>query len=194
MSLRRDGARQGAGPPGIEPPRLIPGDIEMLERRARALASGGPGEADEVAGDRLVAFRLGGNPCAVDALAVERALPRIPPVLPVPAMDGFERAITWVDERPMPVADLAGAAAGEARAAPDLSGLPAIVVATPQGPVAVAVDGPLELREDRLAGSAPPAREDEPGLRPRLRGRLPDGTSVLDEEWMAAWAARAVRP
>jgi len=180
--------------PPLAPPRLVPGDLDLLERRARELASGETGGGEEAGNDRLVAFRLGGSPCAVDAGAVERAIPRIPSVLPVPTADGSERAITWVDERPVPVADLAGAAAGAERAAPLLSGLPAVVLGTPHGPVAVAVDGPLELREDRLAGAASAAGEEEPGFRPRLSGRLADGTSVLDAGWMVAWAGRAARP
>jgi chemotaxis signal transduction protein len=186
--------------PRLAPPRLVPGDLDLLERRARELASGAGGGGEEEAGnDRLVAFHLGANPCAVDAGAVERALPRIPSVLPVPGLDGSERAITWVDERPVPVVDLAGAAAGAERAAPLLSGLPAVVLGTAHGPVAVAVDGPLELREERQAGAAPAAGGEEAGgeeggLRPRLRGRLADGTSVLDPAWMVAWAGRAARP
>jgi chemotaxis signal transduction protein len=186
--------------PRLAPPRLVPGDLDLLERRARELASGAGGGGEEEAGnDRLVAFHLGANPCAVDAGAVERALPRIPSVLPVPGLDGSERAITWVDERPVPVVDLAGAAAGAERAAPLLSGLPAVILGTAHGPVAVAVDGPLELREERQAGAAPAAGGEEAGgeeggLRPRLRGRLADGTSVLDPAWMVAWAGRAARP
>jgi chemotaxis signal transduction protein len=180
--------------PPLAPPRLLAGDVDLLERRARELAAGVAEDGEEGRLERVVAFRLGDRPCAVDAGAVERALVRIASVLPVPSADGSERAIIWVEERPIPVVDLAGAVGGAERAAALLPGLPAVVLETPEGPVAVAVDGPIELREERLVGAAPLAREEAAGPRPRLAGRLGDGTSVLDASWMVAWARRSARP
>jgi hypothetical protein len=170
-------------------PRLVPGDVEALERRAREYAAGGVEEETDASGKlRLVLFRLRGGPCAVDAAVVERAVPLGAPFA-VPLADGSERAVAFVDERPVAVVDLAGHAAGAPRRAAALRGVPALVVATELGPVAVAVDGPLELAEDRLAGAAAP---EEGAL--RLAGRLAGGAALLDAAWLASWAGKAVRP
>jgi hypothetical protein len=176
----------------LTPPRLVPRDLEILERRARELVSG-DGQADDRAGaERLVLFRVLGLPCAVPAAPVERALSRLLGATPVPTADGRDRIVAFVEEQPLPVADLAGAASGAERPAAELSGAPALVLTTPEGPVAVAVEGPLDLREDRLAGAAQAADERAAaGL--RLAGRLADGTSVLDAAWLLAWAARVAR-
>jgi hypothetical protein len=172
-------------------PRVVPGDAEVLERRARALAAGDEGGAGEAAGLlRLVAFRLAGRPCAVDSAVVARAVVLASPMA-VPVTDGSERPVAFVDERPMPVADLAGAAAGRTRAAPALSGAPALVLETADGTIAVAVEGPLELAEDRLAASAAAGAAGEV---PRVTGRLSGGAALLDGAWLSAWAAKAVRP
>ncbi len=171
-------------------PRIVVGDEEILARRARALASGRDGEGDAAAATRLVAFRLRGRACAVASGVVARAIVLAAPGA-VPVADGAERAVAFVEERPVPVADLAGATAGRARAAPSLSGAPALVVETAEGPVAVAVEGPLELAEDRLAAAAAPGAAEEV---PRLAGRLAGGAVLVDAAWLAQWAAEAVRP
>lgn len=177
---------------GLPVPRVVAGDAEVLEERARSLAAGAGGAgAGEAAGlVRLVAFRLAGRPCAVDAAGVGRAVSLASPIA-IPIAAGGERPVAFVEERPVPVADLAGAAAGRARPAAALAGAPALVVETPDGPVAVAVEGPLELAEDRVvAAAAPGAPEDVP----RVAGRLAGGAALVDGPWLAAWAAQAVRP
>ena len=172
-------------------PRIVPGDEAVLEQRARALASTAePGEVDAERLLRLVAFRLRGAACAVESAVVARAVVLSAP-LAIPVADGSERPVAYVEERPVPVADLAGAACGRARPASALSGAPAVVVETPDGPVAVAVEGPLELAEDRLAASAPQGGGEEV---PRVAGRLGGGADLVDARWLAAWAAKAVRP
>ena len=172
-------------------PRLVPGDTDVLERRARELAAGLSSEdAGEAGLLSLVAFRVRGRACAVDAAVVERAVALAAP-FPVPAGDGSERAVVFVDERPLPVADLAGWAAGAPRRALALAGAPALVVAAPGGSVAVAVDGPLELAEDRLAGTVASAAD---GDELRLAGTLGSGASLVDGAWLAAWAVKAARP
>jgi hypothetical protein len=173
--------------------RLFPRDLELLERRARALATG---ESEEGAGEqglaRLVLFRIQGLPCALDASPVTRAIARLDGAAPVPMSDGGERIVAFVEEQPLPVADLSGAASGAERAASALAGGPALVLQTEAGPVAVAVEGPLDLREERLSGTVAEAQESGlPGL--RLAGRLGDGTSVLDTAWLQAWAGRVIR-
>ncbi len=172
-------------------PRLVPADAEVLERRARALASGGDREDAAAAGMmRLVSFRLRGAPCAVEADVVERALVLAAPI-PVPLADGSERPVAFVEEHPLPVADLAGTAAGAPRRAAELAGSPALVVATPEGSVAVAVEGPLELVEDRLAAALWHAQET---AEVRLAGRLAGGAVLVEAAWLVRWAGKAARP
>lgn len=178
--------------PRVTPSRIVPRDLEILEARARELASGDRQSGDGAATERLVLFRVLGLPCAVPAAPVERALSRLLGATPVPTAEGRDRIVAFVEEQPLPVADLAGAASGAERPAAELSGAPALVLTTPEGPVAVAVEGPLDLREERLAGAAQVADERAAaGL--RLAGRLADGTSVLDAAWLLAWAARVAR-
>lgn len=172
-------------------PRVVPDDVDVLERRARELAAGGAERGFATADLRtLVTFRLGERACAVDAAVVERVV-RITAPFPVPLAGGAERAVTFVDERPIPVADLAGAVAGTPRRAPDLAGAPALVVATEAGRVAAVVEGPLELAEDRLAEVAVGGSAAEEDL--RLAGRLAGGAALVDEAWLVAWAGKVAR-
>lgn len=172
-------------------PRISPRDLDQLERRARELASGeaeaaGPGGARPV-----VVFRLSRTAFAVETAAVQRAIPRLAGVLPVPVSAGIERAVAFVEDRPLPVADLAGFAAGAPRRVADLAGSPALVVAAPEGEVLLAVDGPLALSEEGMTAGA----AFDPGEgRVRITGRLESGAQLLDAAWLLEWARRAVRP
>jgi hypothetical protein len=174
--------------------RLFPRDLEVLERRARELAAGEEaalGDGQEGA-SRLVLFRLRGMACALDAGPVSRAVARLDGAAPVPMAEGGDRTVAFVEEQPLPVVDLAGAAAGAERGAAAIAGGPALVLETAAGPVAVAVEGPLDLCEERLSGAVAERLESGlPGL--RLAGRLADGTSVLDAAWLLGWAGKAVR-
>lgn len=173
--------------------RVVPRDLEVLEIRARALAVGEEERPDDAGATRLVLFRILGLPCAIDAAPVERAVPRLTGATPVPTSAGRDRIVAFVEEQPLPVADLAGAATGGERSAHQLAGAPALVLATAAGSVAVAVEGPLDLREERLSGAAIEGRHGAAaGI--RLAGRLADGTSVLDTAWLLAWAEKAARP
>jgi hypothetical protein len=175
---------------GLPVPELIPREPELLERRARELASGSQTLDPERSLDRHVAFQLFGLPCAVEAGVVERAVARLSRPLPVPLQDGGERLVTFVEERPVPVVDLVGFAAGEPREAAALESNPALLVSTAGGPVAVAVEGPLELLEDHLAFAA----EGLDGGAIRAAGRLSGGTLALDPAWLQEWADKAARP
>jgi hypothetical protein len=171
-------------------PRLVAVEPGRLEARARALVAGAGREADDAAGlVHVVAFRLGAVPCAVETSLVERAVVGLSRPLGVPLGGGGERAVVFVEELPLPVADLAGHAAGAPRAAARLEGAPALVITTAGGPVAVAVDGPLDLAEDRLVARQPASDGD--GV--RIAGRLAGGASLVDAGWLAAWAREAVR-
>lgn len=172
-------------------PHLVPVEPERLEARARELARVDGDRSDSGEGLlRVVAFTLAGSPCAVETAIVERAVVGLTRPLGVPLGRGAERAVVYVEEVPLPVADLAGHAAGAVRGAAALEGSPALVVTTPAGPVAVAVGGPLDLGEDRLAATQP--SPDGDGL--RLAGRLAGGASLVDAGWLVAWAQKAVRP
>lgn len=170
-------------------PSLLPLDPELLERRARSLASAAEREAGGTL-DRLVSFQLGGLPCAVDARVVERAVARLSRPLPVPLQDGGERLVAFVEERPVPVVDLAGFAAGGSRQTSALEAHPALLVNTSAGPIAVAVEGPLDLLEDHVAFVA----EAGDGGAIRAAGRLSCGTLALDPAWLQEWAEKAARP
>jgi chemotaxis signal transduction protein len=171
-------------------PRLIPFATEVLERRARELATRAAEERGSV--DRPhVAFRLRGQSCAVDADVVERAIARLVAPLSIPTTDGAERMVAFVDERPVPVVDLAGTAAATPRTAAQLEGHPAIVVAAAGGAVAVAVDGPLDLLEDHLAALA--GGSSAPG-EIRMSGVLGGGATALDPAWLREWVEKAARP
>jgi hypothetical protein len=170
-------------------PRLRVEDAPVLEARAAALAAGSVDEARAEGLLRVVAFTLASRPCAVEADRIERAVGRLAAPLAVPLADGGERTVAFVEERPLPVADLAGHAAGRPRHGAELAGLPAVVVASAEGPVAVVVDGPLDLLEDRVTAVAT-----EEGGTVRVAGRLAGGASLVDGGWLAAWAGSACRP
>ncbi len=177
--------------PRLPPVRVIPQDADTLEQRARELARPAVDEGAESDArlTPLVTFRLGGLRCAIGASVVERALARIGAPVPVSNLGGGERAIAFVDERPVPVVDLAGTVAGAPRPVGRLAGSAAFIVATRAGPVAVAVDGPLELAEERLAETALADEGATAEGAVRIAGRLADGTTVLSAEWLVHWGA-----
>ncbi len=168
-------------------PALVLRDPELLERRARELATGAATEEASRVLDRLVSFTLRGASCAVDAGVLERAVARLSRPLPVPRESGADRLVAFVDERPVPVVDLAGFVGGQARAVEDLEAHPALLVTTTAGPVAVAVEGPLELVEDHVAFAA--AGGDPSPI--RAAGRLSSGMLALDPAWLQEWAEKA---
>ncbi len=174
----------------LQVPELVVSEVELLERRARELATGSVAETLSRVEDRLVSFRLRGRPCAVDARVVERAVARLSRPLPVPLQGGGERLVAFVEERPVPVVDLEAFAGGTPRELAALESHPALLVTTSIGPVAVAVSGPLELLEDHVAFAA--AEGDPAPL--RTAGVLAGGTVALDPAWLQEWAERAARP
>jgi len=110
--------------------------------------------------------------------------------LPVPLKDGGERLVAFVEELPVPVLDLEGYAAGAPRAPVGLESHPALLLDTAQGPVAVAVEGPLDLLEDHLALAAA-AGDPE---RIRFAGMLAKGALALDPVWLKDWAEKGACP
>jgi hypothetical protein len=172
----------------LAPARIATRDVAELERRAGALATGEVESQAAPSGALSVTFRLGGVPCGLEASAVERAVLRLATVFAVPLAAGGERTAAFVDERALPVVDLVR----PARDVQTLRDAPALVLAIDSGPIAVAVEGPLELSEAALAVATEPAAAD--GDAPRLSGRLADGTSVLDAGWVRRFASRALSP
>lgn len=171
-------------------PRLFPFDVEVLERRAAALAAGEAAAEPARTVEHLVSFRLQGRACAVKAAVVERAVARLARPIAVPLAAGGERLVAFVEEQPVLVVDLSGAAGGAPRAVEALSGRPALVLFTGLGPVAVAVDGPLELLEDHLAAAAAPG--DPAPI--QVAGILAGGATLIDPAWLLEWAEKAARP
>lgn len=167
---------------------------ELLEERARRLAAGALVQAGPQAEALLcVVFELGGARCALEAALVQRALVRLGQVAAVPLSESASRPVAFVDGRALPVADLAAHVRGRARGAEALSRSPALVVGPRLAPVALAVDGPLELSAQRLAQSVQAGTEEwDEG--PRLSGRLVDGTLLLSAQWLLGWAESLARP
>ena len=172
---------------------LAPADIAIadeaeLERRARALARGEVEREAAPSGTVAVTFRVGAVRCALEASAVERAVLRLGAVFAIPLAGGGERAAAFVDERPLPVVDLLT----PARPIEALRNAPALLVSAEFGPVAVAVEGPLDLTEAPVVATAEPAPPG--GDAPRLAGRLADGAALLDIASIRRFAARAFAP
>jgi len=175
----------------VRPPpfRIRPGGRAALEEAARVLAGRREDGAESAPGLLAVTFGLGGGRCAVEAAAVQRAVLRLGGVAPISRAGGGERLVAFVDERPVPVVDLLRPGS---RTPEDLSDAPALLLTLESGPVAVAVQGPLDLSEEPIAQAAQSVRED-PEV-PQLAGRLADGTSLIDAGWMRRFAARALAP
>lgn len=168
------------------------GDEARLASQARDVARGAVALAEDHATVAVVTFMLGGQACAMEASAVERAVARLGPTASVPQAGGGARLVAWVDEQPVAVTDLATLAGLPPRAAGALAQAPALLLATPIGAAAVAVEGPLELAESRLDLVAGQALDGLPGL--RLAGRLEGGAALLAASWLVACAGGAPSP
>jgi hypothetical protein len=191
----------------LAPPRLLvdPADAARLAAQARTLAgrplaaglagadaSGGGAAArggPAAGGVEVVTFAVGGRRCAIEARAVVRAVARLGPTTEVPLAGGGVRQVAWLDEQPVAVTDLAAAAGLPPRPPAALALAPALLVATPAGVAAVAVEGPLELAEDALAVAAGAALAGLPGL--GLAGSLESGAALVSAPWVQARAAGA---
>jgi hypothetical protein len=171
--------------------RVAGGDGPALEARARALAEGRAAEA-ETERVAAVVFRLAGRPCALPASAVERAVTALESPLAIPAAGGAPRAVVFVDDVPLAVADLAGRAAGREREPGALRGAPALVLAARGARAAVVVEGPVELAEEPVAARAGAEGLGEDDL--RVVAILGSGVPLLDEAALAAWVARTTAP
>lgn len=178
----------------MRPPTLLvdPGDEARLASQARTVARGAAALAEERATLSVVTFMLGGRACAMEASAVERAVARLGPTASVPQAGGGARLVAWVDEQPVAVTDLAALAGLLSRAAGALAQAPALLLATALGAAAVAVEGPLELAEDRLELVAGQALDGLPGL--CVAGRLEGGAALLAASWLVACAGGAPAP
>jgi chemotaxis signal transduction protein len=165
---------------------IEPGGEERLARQARVLARAGMEAPTETGADErtVVTFQLGGHACAVEAQAIERAVARLGPTVAVPLAAGGQRLVAWVEEQPVPLTDLFTLVGLSARPGLALAHAPALLVSTRAGAVALAVEGPLLLAEDRLAQAVGAALAGHEGL--RLVGRLAGGASLIDVGWLLA--------
>lgn len=178
----------------LAPPTLLvaPEDEPRLSSQARALAGAGAAASPIEAAVEVVTFTIAGHPCALPAGAVERAVTRLGPTTDVPLAGGGARRVAWVDEQPVAVTDLAALAGLADRPPAALALAPALLLVTPAGVAAVAVDGPLDLAVDRVAHAAGPALAGLPGL--RVAGRLATGATLLAASWLVASAGGAPPP
>lgn len=170
--------------------RIVPcaDELPLLEERARRLAGGAGAQAETRPTLLVVRFALAGRTWALEACALERVLAALGPVHALPAEEGPARAIAFLEEDPVPVLDLCGLE-GTARPPRALERAPALVMRDLDGPLALAVEGPLDLEELAVTHSTTGLRE--AGL--PVAGRLADGTLLLDGEDLRQRASRAVR-
>jgi chemotaxis protein histidine kinase CheA len=166
-----------------------PADVAVLEDRARQLAQGQAAPAVE---DRrlVVRFQLGGQPWAVESRELQHALAQIGPVIRVPGDGGRGRLVAFFHERPLPVFDL-DELVEQGRSPERLARAPALVLRDEEGPIACAVEGPLDLAE--LAVTHTAAAFALRALALPLAGRLSDGAMLFDVEGLRQRASRAVR-
>ncbi len=157
----------------------------LLEDRARRLALSEPATAATGARLTLVAFRLLGHALAVEASGVRIAQPLAGKVTPLAGAPAGVAGLALVESAPTLVVDLARAL-GQPRSRGALASAPLLCLVGAD-PVAVAVEGPLELLD--VDGWLP--------LDPRLQrphdmalaGRVPDGPFVVEAGWLAATVA-----
>ncbi len=170
----------------LRPVKIAIADEAELEQRARTLARGEIERDATPIGNSSVTFRLGAARCAIEASAVHRVVLRLAAVFAIPVATGGERAAAFIDERPLPVVDLLR----PGRVIEVLRDAPALIITAEYGPIAVAVEGPLDLTEAAMRQTAerPPRDGDDPPL----LGRLADGTALLDASWIRRFAARAL--
>ncbi|MGC4121259.1 MAG: hypothetical protein QM765_43115 [Myxococcales bacterium] len=172
--------------------RLVPAEVDLpvLEERARRLCADVACAADPRPVLLVVRFYLAGERWAVTVGGLQRALVAVGAVHAIPSASGPARAVAFVDEEPVPVFDLCGAV-GPSREPRSLALAPALVLRDGVGPLAVAVEGPLDLDEAVLLQKA-----SSPALRASalpLAGRLEGGAGLLDLDVLRERASRALR-
>ncbi|MGC4117126.1 MAG: hypothetical protein QM765_21715 [Myxococcales bacterium] len=171
-----------------------PADLAVLEERARLLANGlahgASANADAASRRMVVRFRVGGNPLAIAVAELVRAVTQLGAVLRVPDGRGGGLLVAFLQEKPVPVFDL-HVLLGQACSIDRLMRGPALLLRDEEGPIACAVEGPLELAEVTLTHTVRAGRPFEHSL--PLEGLLSDGASLLEPEELRARASRTVR-
>ena len=161
-------------------------DREVLESRARQLARPDAVEVMGLGSGTYVSFMLRGSACAVEAHAVDRVVRLLGSVVPVAGSARGVAGVTFVENQPFLVLDLA-ADAGKPRPMSVLARAPALQIRSPVTQVIVAVEGPLELLDVlRVSPLQSSGAGDLSSL--QLSGRLPDGTYVVDSTWLLHFA------
>lgn len=161
-------------------------DRAVLEERARALARPDVEEQSGLGSGTYVSFMLRGSACAVEAATVDRVVRQLGKVVPVAGASRSIAGVTFVENQPYLVMDLA-ADAGKPRPLSVLARAPALRIRSPVTQVIVAVEGPLELL-DVLRVSPLQASGGGELSALQLSGRLPDGTYVVDSAWLLHWS------
>lgn len=164
--------------------RISPRARQVLEGRAQQLAQGKHLLAQEEHED-FVGFRLASIPCAVRFSGVERVLLRLGTITWVAGAREGIRGVVFLDHVPYLVAELPSG--GPPRSLSVLASQPGLVVRAPV-PLVAAVEGPLELLEDRVVGRPTSGTERLPEL-VEVEASLCGGSLLLSTEWLAKWSA-----
>ncbi len=161
---------------------VVPGAQERLRAAARALET----EAVvEEAPQLMVQFGLGGTAYAVELSAIDRAITQFGEVIPLPGAPASIRGTAFLDGVPHVVADLLEAAGHPRRALDVLERSPALVVHREGVPLAIAVEGPLELTEVAVSGVSAATSRNGVGV----AAKLPNGALLLATDWLRQFIA-----
>ncbi len=158
--------------------RVADGSRARLEEAARALA--GDAAAQEESSVLLVQFGLGGEPHAVELGVVERAVTHFPEVVPLAGTRGKVKGTAFFDGVAHVVVDLLEGTGRPPRSLEEIERSPALVVDREGVPMALAVEGPLELAEVPAGWAAKAVAGEGVGV----AARLPNGVLVLATEWL----------
>jgi chemotaxis signal transduction protein len=157
--------------------KVAAGAEERLQAAARSLTETG---ADESASQLLVQFGLGGEPHAVELWMVERAVTSFPEIVPLAGAPARVCGAAFLEGVAHIVVDLLEATGRPRRKLEILQHSPALVVDREGVPLALAVEGPLELAE--VSGTWRASTSSASGV--GVAGRLPSGVLVLASEWL----------
>jgi chemotaxis signal transduction protein len=162
---------------------VTPSDVGLLEARAKQLSIAA--EVDSLDESRMaVTFQIGSGRFALDMELLDRAVTRLGTVAALPHAGSAMRGVAFVDGVPHLVFDLCERTLSAPRSLTAISAGPALLVRDHTRPLAIAVDGPLDLLPVR--SNAASALDEQDVASVRIAGRLEDGTLRLSPSWFLA--------
>lgn len=165
---------------------LTSAERALLEDRARRLALPEAETAATGARLTLVAFHLFDHALAVEASGIRIAQPLAGKVTPLAGAPVGVAGLALVESAPTIVVDLARAL-GRPRSREALARAPLLCLVG-SNPIAVAVEGPLELLD--VDGWLPLDPRTQRPLDMTLAGRVANGPFVVEAGWLVATVAR----